>query len=209
MCVNILNFKKTTYKQTLEDLRTGDNDESLLLLIKEHNHEAFTEIYRKYWQSLYSSAYKRLQNEELGKDIVQNVFMDLWTRKDQVEIKNLAAYLHTAVRFQVYKQSVKNLRSSELVIELEEVLTSPFRTDGTLIENEMMRLVDLWINALPEKRRNIFLMHYYEELSTGEISKMLGISQKTVQNQLITASTYVRERFAQALFIYLLVTYFS
>lgn len=191
----------------MKELKTGDNDESLLLLIKEHNQEAFTKIYRKYWQSLYGSAYKRLPDEELCKDIVQSVFMDLWIRKDKVEIKNLPAYLHTAVRFQVYKQSVKDLRNSELVLELAEVLTSPFRADGTLIENEMMRLVDLWINALPEKRRNIFLMYYYEDLSTGEISRLLGISQKTVQNQLNTASTCVRERFAQALFIYLIIAY--
>ena len=59
------------------------------------------------------------------------------------------------------------------------------------------------------KRRKIFLMHYYEDLSTSEIAKQLNISQKTVQNQLITASTYIRARFAHLLSAAILLNFMT
>ncbi|HEY0669746.1 MAG TPA: sigma-70 family RNA polymerase sigma factor, partial [Sphingobacteriaceae bacterium] len=111
--------------------------------------------------------------------------------------------------FQVYKQSVKlQPNGSEFLKVFEEMVASPFSSDGLLLEKELVRLVELWIKALPEKRRKIFVMHYYDELSTREISNQLGISQKTVQNQLNTASTYIRARFAHFLSISLLLSGF-
>lgn len=190
-------------------LYTTYDDEALINLLKEDNKQAFTQIYRKYWEPLYNSAYKRLQDPELCKDIVQNVFTDLWNRRGVSNIENLPAYLHTAVRFQVYKQSVKlQPNGSEFLKVFEEMVASPFSSDGLLLEKELVRLVELWIKALPEKRRKIFVMHYYDELSTREISNQLGISQKTVQNQLNTASTYLRARFAHFLSISLLLSGF-
>ena len=55
-------------------------------------------------------------------------------------------------------------------------------------EKELEELAQSWIDALPEKRRKIFLLHFRENLSTKEIAEKLGITQKTVQNQLGTAS---------------------
>lgn len=182
------------------------DDEALLLLLKEDNKQAFTAIYHKYWSSLYNSAYKRFRDKEHCKDIVQNVFTDLWNRREELQIEKLSAYLHTAIRFQVYKQSSKQSLNSEFFQTFEEILASTFKSDGSLLEKELIQLVELWIKALPEKRRKIFLMHYYEELSTREISNQLGISQKTVQNQLNTASTYIRARFAHFLSISLILS---
>ncbi|HEY0769947.1 MAG TPA: sigma-70 family RNA polymerase sigma factor [Sphingobacteriaceae bacterium] len=190
-------------------LDTTYDDEALINRLKEDNKLAFTQIYRKYWEALYNSAYKRLKDPELCKDIVQNVFTDLWNRRGVSNIENLPAYLHTAVRFQVYKQSVKlQPNGSEFLKVFEEMVASPFSSDGLLLEKELVRLVELWIKALPQKRRKIFVMHHYDELSTREISNQLGISQKTVQNQLNTASTYIRARFAHFLSISLLLSGF-
>jgi RNA polymerase sigma-70 factor (ECF subfamily) len=174
-------------------------DEELLNLLKDSNKDAFVLIYRKFWSSLYNAAYKRLRDTARCQDVVQNVFTDLWLRKDRVDIRNLPAYLHTAVRFQVYKEVVKQPSNSEFFKVLEEILVSPFQSDAEVINKELSDLVTLWIEALPAKRRKIFLMHFYEELSTDEIARRLNVSQKTVQNQLNTASTQIRARFAHFL----------
>lgn len=166
---------------------------------------AFGLIYQKFWPSLYNAAYKRLRDKDLCKDVVQNVFTDLWQRRTQVDIKNLAAYLHTAVRFQVYTISVKQPATTELFNALEEILISPFGSDENIINEELRRIVDSWIRALPEKRRKIFILHYYEELSTNDIAVRLNISQKTVQNQLNTATSYIRARFAHFLSVSLIL----
>ncbi|MDQ7949106.1 MAG: sigma-70 family RNA polymerase sigma factor [Pedobacter sp.] len=183
----------------MKALKVSHDDDELLHLLKEDNRDAFALIYQKYWSPLYNAAYKRLHDREQSQDVIQNLFTDLWLRREELDIKNLSAYLHTAVRFQVYKQAAKKPQHSILFTALEEILQSPFRSDSNLINEELGKIVELWIMALPEKRRKIFLMHYYEDLSTHEIAKQLNISQKTVQNQLNTASTYIRARFAHLL----------
>lgn len=189
-----------------EDFEIYEN-KVLLISLREGNREAFTRIYQKFWDSLYNSAYKRLKDKDACKDLVQNVFTDLWIRRDQVSINNLPAYLHTAVKFQVYHQALKNPVGSDIFTMLEEMLVSPMRSDSGLINDELTKLMQLWIKALPEKRRQIFLMHYQEELSTKEIADLLNLSQKTVQNQLNTATTFIKARFSHFLCVTLLVSH--
>lgn len=178
-------------------------DEALRLLC-ENNEAGFSRLYRIYWPSLFNTAYKRLKDKAACEDIVQNVFTDLWFRKDKVEISNLSAYLHTAVRFQVYKRAMRLPAGSQFFKGLDEVVESSLKADDELRVKELIDLVELWIAALPGKRRRIFIMHYSELLSTREIAGKLNISQKTVQNQLNIAATEIRSRFSY-LFILLVI----
>ncbi|MNL39221.1 RNA polymerase sigma factor [compost metagenome] len=70
-------------------------------------------------------------------------------------------------------------------------------------------MIKLWIDALPDKRRKIFLMHYNDDLSTAEIAGRLNISRKTVQNQLNTASQALRLRLVQLLSLLILSSFIS
>lgn len=174
-------------------------EEELLTNLKLGNQDAFTQIYRKYWQGLYNAAYKRLHNREQSQDIVQGVFTSLWDRRQEVNILNISAYLHTSVKFQIFKQAVRSPNTSEFLEAFENIIVSPVNTDDSLIEREILLLVKAWIDALPEKRRKIFLMYYDEGLSTAQIAEELDISRKTVQNQLNTASVALRVHMAQLL----------
>ncbi|TZF81110.1 sigma-70 family RNA polymerase sigma factor [Pedobacter sp. BS3] len=184
-----------------------EKDEELLSGLSAGNQVAFTTIYRKYWPELYNVAYKRVKNRELSQDIVQNVFTSLWDRRQHAKIRNLPAYLHTSVKFQVLKQSIHHAGSPVLLEELENIITSPFNTDDPIRYKEITELVQAWINILPEKRREIFLLHYREELSTLQIAEVLKVSRKTVQNQLNTATQTLKLRVVQSLSI-LIFLYF-
>lgn len=172
-------------------LATQDESE-LFNLLKQGDQAAFEEIYRRYWVELYNAAYKRLPEKEKCQDIIQNVFLSLWTRRAEVAVENPAAYLHTAVRFQVLKHIARNPKGSFLTQSFQDELISPLASDAELLEKEVKNLITYFIEALPQKRRNIFVMHYYEGLSTAKIATELHISQKTVQNQLHTASHALR-----------------
>lgn len=79
-------------------------DESdLLSLLGEDSEAAFTEIYNRFWKSLFRTAYHILQDKEAAQDIVQNVFVSLWQRRYEVRIDNLKGWLHQSVRFGVFK----------------------------------------------------------------------------------------------------------
>lgn len=185
------------------------SDKELTELLRIGDQNAYTVIYERYWESLYRSAYKRLKNKEQCQDIIQIVLSDLWRRREEVIIEDLPAYLHTAIRFQVFKQISRKPDSSTFLDEFDILLTSPVQTDDDLLEKEILGLVKLWINALPPKRRAIFLMYAEDELSTRQIAEKLGISQKTVQNQLNTAVINLRLRLAKVLSLALVISLYT
>lgn len=167
-------------------------DKELLDLLHNDSSKAFEEIYHRYWQSMIDACYKRIKDLDNSKDIVQNIFIDLWNRRAQVEIDNLAAYLNTAVRFQVFKIFSKK-KSSPVFLELfDTILTHQNCPESELHDQDLKILFDSWVKCLPEKRRKIFMLHFRENRSTKEIAELLQISQKTVQNQVgrATADLY-------------------
>ena len=181
-----------------------EDESSLFALLKQGDDSVFEKIYKRYWVELYNAAYKRLPEKEKCQDIIQNVFADLWTRRGELSIESPTAYLHTAVRFQILKQVSRNPKNSFISSQFEKDLISPLATDSDVLEKEVKALLDLYIVALPEKRRNIFLMHYFEGLSTANIAIKLNVSKKTVQNQLTTASHSLRFKLTH-LFLYVVI----
>lgn len=176
-------------------------ESELLALAREDDRDAFSRLYNAYWPELYSAAYKRSRDREQCEDVIQNVFADLWLRRHVLNIDNLGAYLHTAVRLQLYKAAARKPAQAFHLDAFEELILSPVSADAPLREKEITELIRLWLEALPEKRRQIFLMHYTDELSTREIADQLNISQNTVQSQLFRANESLRSRLAQFLMI--------
>lgn len=187
--------------------RNSENDIYLFDLLKQGDEAAFSKIYKLHWAELYNAAYKRLPEKEKCQDIIQNVFTDLWNRKAELDLQKPLAYLHTAVRFQVLKHLYKDRRNNSFSAVFEGKLISPLQTDGALLEREVGILIELFIKALPEKRRKIFLLHYFEGLSTAKISIQLNISQKTVQNQLTTATHALKFKLTHLFFVVIAIIF--
>ena len=171
---------------------TNYTDQQLLAALAQDSRDAFEAIYDRYWELLYNSAYKRLKDKEACRDIIQDVFTDLWCRRGQVSIDHLKAYLCTAVRFQVYKWVAREKAGPSFFELYETMAASALQAEGRLMEKEFHDFIKAWIDVLPEKKRKIFLLHTEEELTTKEIASALSISQKTVQNQLGTTFQRLR-----------------
>jgi RNA polymerase sigma factor (sigma-70 family) len=159
-------------------------DTKLLELLARDNRDAFDALYDRYWELLYHAAFRRLKDKEQCKDLIQDVFIDLWCRRGQVVINNIKAYLLTAVRFQVYKLVAKEKAGPAFYELYETIASAEFGAEGTLMEKELLEHVKAWIDELPEKKRTMFLLHTQHDKSTKEIANELSLSQKTVQNQL-------------------------
>lgn len=145
--------------------------------------QAFNTFYHRHFNALFLTAYKRLKHTEAVKDIIQEVFADLWYRRNKISNDNPVAYLHTAVRFQVFKYAAHSANQSFLE-PADEMRAFTSLPEDHLYYGELVKLLELWIHTLPEKRREIFLLHYKEQLSSAMIADKLNISRKTVQNQL-------------------------
>jgi len=168
------------------------SDDRLIALIQENDIAAFEHIYNRYWSKLYLSAYNILRDRQVSEDITQEVLVNLWMKRDNLQVTSLKAYLYTAVRYQVFNIIRSGKVKADLFNRLEE-LFSKNGGEEILSEKEINRLLEQGVAELPEKCRRIFIMSRREHLTTKEIAERLEISPKTVENQLTIALNRLRK----------------
>lgn len=164
----------------------------LVHLLQQGVEEAFDEIYARYWRKLFNAAYKRTGEMTQAEEIVQDVFVDLWSKRKNREIHQLYPYLLSAVRYQVFLLYKKSKSLPVFEAPMEHLTISSDKPDGSFFLEELLAAVQRWLDLQPEKRREIFRLRYIEQLSTKEIAEELDITQKTVQNQLLNGQDSLR-----------------
>jgi len=164
-------------------------DERLLALLRNSDETAFTELYNRYWKLLFSIAANKLGSLVDAEEIVQEIFTDIWKRREIVEIRlSVKSYLAAAAKFQVYSFLAKKQKERNVEVAINEnVLTPEQELD---FKNLQISLYES-ITSLPEKCQLIFLLKQ-EGLSNKEIAKSLDISIKTVEGQVTTALRRLR-----------------
>lgn len=163
------------------------NDMALVSMLRHGDISAFDAIYKKYMIVLLDIAYKRLGDKSLSEDLVQNVFMRLWYRRDEICIDNLAAYLHTSVRYEVLNHVTRAKTLYGLYEPFELIMTATETADEKILSDDILKLVTAFAETLPPKRKEVFLRHIRSQYSTAEIARQMDISQKTVQKHLKVA----------------------
>lgn len=181
------------------------SNEELFLQIKQGSKTDFKVLYERNWLSLYNVAFKRLKDPETCRDLVQDIFADLWDKREQKDIVAVLPYLHSAVRYKIYTLLSKGKAMPHFVEPFENMFVSHLNADSYFNEKELFNLLHLWMETLPLKRREIFRLKMIEQKSTLEISKELNISQKTVQNQLLLAFQNLKLHFRQYLSLIILI----
>lgn len=170
--------------------------------------DAFGKLFQKYWERLYVSASRKLADAELAKEVVHDVFLDLWRRRQELQISNVPAYLGKALHYRVINKLVAK-KDTFFFDVLENPGPSLYEADQPLLEKDLTSLIGAWIAALPERRREIFVRYYFQHLTTKEIAEELNISQKTVQNQLSITVQYLRANYGHLLPMLLLLQVLS
>ena len=183
---------------------TQYNDNELLQLLSAGNSEAFDALYNRYWEELYRSAYWVIKDHDVCKDLVQDVFVWLWEKRQTLHITSLRPYLKAAVKFKVAnwlrKGSVKDNVYEELA--RRQIDTAPPTPEERVEAQEMNRIIREAIAQLPEKCREIYLLRRERKLSSQEISKLLGVSAKTVENQITIAQNRIRSSIGLSIFLF-------
>ncbi len=145
------------------------------------NTENFEKIYAEYWEKLNAFSFKITQDQHLAQNVVQDVFIDLWERRKKIDISSVENYLFRAVKNQIFK-NYRDEKFDKTVLEdhFEHYLIDNFSGFDTEISDKLHIL----LNSLPEKRREIILMHKIQEMNIDEIALELSISKQTVKNQI-------------------------
>lgn len=186
-------------------LQNHSDDAILLQQLASGNKEAFNALYEKYWEVAYTDAYKRLKDTEQAKDIVQEIFTHIWLKRDTLQIDNFGGYLYVSVRNQVFKLVAKQKLVHPFFDILESMPATYLQADGNLQWKEFFSSYEALLNTLPPKRQIIFRLRFQEDLSTKDIAAQLGLTRKTVQNQLGKAVEQLRISLLQLLTVLMII----
>jgi len=172
-------------------------DHELLSLLRESNHMAYTEIYKRYSGILYLHAYNKLRNREEAKDILQELFTNIWNRRKELKIEtNLSGYLYTAIRNRVFKQIASKGVEAQYLSSIQK-----YANQWECITDHLTRQNQL--EALPTKMKEVFLLSRKTYLSHREIAGQLGITESTAKKQVNNALKILRAKLG--LFTWLLL----
>jgi RNA polymerase sigma-70 factor (family 1) len=165
-------------------------DAKLLDLLKLDDRKAFDMLYKKYSAKLYYAAYNLFRDKDVCEDLVQELFIDLWTKRNQLNINSLEWYLKVAIKNRV----LMYLRTKKVTLDVSaiELLTEKYSADSQLLQRDISRVLDNNVALLPKKCREIFTLSRKDYLSNKEIASRLNISIKTVENQITIALRYLR-----------------
>jgi RNA polymerase sigma-70 factor (family 1) len=156
-------------------------DEVLLKFLKISDALAFKEIYLRYWRQLYYTAFNRTSSKVVAEDIIQSVFTDLWEKRERHSIENIPAYLQASVKYQVINYIKTAISRKAHLSHIESRKTEENNSDLELLVKELNDAIDKGIKRLPQKTQTIFRMSRFERHSNKDISRIMDLSEKTVE----------------------------
>src|SRR5690606_8351816 len=173
-------FHDSTDSELTEALRKGDK-------------EAFEVLFRRYWKQAHSVVRGRVFSNEEAKDIVQEVFTDIWHNRGDRPIESIKTYLFTALKY----RTIKYIRG---LIILEKywdhysayVPKSTNQTQQDIDYNLLADVLEQGMERLPEKTKTVFMLNRLQGKSLPEISKALNLSEKAIQYHLTKSLKQLR-----------------
>ncbi|QYH38947.1 RNA polymerase sigma-70 factor [Algoriphagus sp. NBT04N3] len=150
----------------------------------------FEKVFRDHWKDMYLAAYSRLNDRLQAEDLIQDVFISIWERRESLDLqKNWRPYLLTAVKYQVMKSlSLKSFHQ----VPVENYVDSIHEEDFLDLD-ELYSLIEVEIEKLPKRAREIFKLNKIEGYSIEEIADTLNLAPQTVHNQLSIAMKALRK----------------
>lgn len=159
------------------------SDFQLTDLLKASNHAAFTEIFNHFGALLFSITRRRLNDKELAKELIQEVFADLWEKRATVNIpSNLQSFLITVVKNRILDHYRYQQVSQKYLDHFQQYLnTAESKTDHLLRHNNFSALIEQEVAALPEKMRTVFELSRKEHMNRKEIAVHLNVPEGNVK----------------------------
>ncbi len=168
---------KSEYSSVIKQISNGDE-------------LAFEQLFSVFYSRLMHFAISFVKSNDLADEIVMDVFMKLWNGRKRIEcVKNIETYLFIAVRNASYSalKSEKKFSFEELDnldVQLAKYKTTP---EMLIISQENIEAINDAIELLPAKCKLIFKLIREEGFNKHEVSKILNISVKTIDNQIAIA----------------------
>jgi RNA polymerase sigma factor (sigma-70 family) len=168
--------------------------------LKNSNESGLRKLIEKYFNALQNYGYKFVRDEDFVKDCVQEVFIDIWSRRDRISTPDsVRAYLLSSVRKRVLREGYRQrINRDDEPTDLENDLSFvEFSPEWSLIEQESLvettQRISASLNQLPKRQREVIYLRYYQNLERDEIADIMGVNPQSVSNLLQAAFKTFRE----------------
>jgi RNA polymerase sigma-70 factor (family 1) len=169
--------------------------EKTLKLLAQGSQYAFTQLFDHYRGQIFSVALKFLKSRALAEEVVQEVFLKVWMRREgMVNVLNFEGYLFTIARNQIFDGIKDMAKESSARKEFAHRIQHVNSTDQPLIEQQYNELLHEALSQLPSQQNQIFRLAKIEGLSHQAIAEQLHISRLTVKTHMAKACKTIRHR---------------
>jgi RNA polymerase sigma-70 factor (ECF subfamily) len=157
--------------------------------------DLFEQVFKSHFKSLHAYACTIMRDPMPAEEIVQNIFLKLWEKKEEITIKeNISVYLYRAV----HNESLNYLRHRKVRSAYQSYAmrqhkqTEQEKPAEKVVMKELEKRLEVALRELPEQCRTIFQLSRFEDLKYREIADKLGLSVKTIENQMGKALKLLR-----------------
>jgi RNA polymerase sigma factor (sigma-70 family) len=178
----------------------GQSDRVLWQHLKDGSELALGALIRQYFNPLLNYGLKFIRDEAFVKDCVQEVFIEIWNRRERVTVpESVRAYLLSSVRKRVLREAYRQqiLRDEEPADLENNGNFVEFSPEWTLIENETLaqtkERIEHALSKIPKRQREVIYLRYYQNLERDEIAEIMNVNPQSVSNLLQTAYMSMRE----------------
>ena len=158
-------------------------DQILIAGIKRDDYSSYNQLFTRYYSRLCAFVFNLTQNYSASEDVVQELFIRLWTNRQRLEInENISGYLYRASKNAAlnYLRAEKNRQKSIQNMPVAERQSD----EGLMEEIEFSAALNQCIGQLPERSRDVFMKSRFDGLKQQEIADQFGTSVKTIKNQI-------------------------
>lgn len=182
-------------------------DQELLEALRQDNQQAFEVLYTRYKQKLYLQALGILQDRELAKDLIHEIFLKLWERRQELEVETqLGAYLYQAMRYKSidYLKKKQNLTAYHQHFQWFTQVQGD-QADYQVREKIMQQLIEQEIQHMPPRMQQVFRLSRHEHKSHAEIADLLNLSEQSVRSHIKNALRILRSKLTIPLLVILVL----
>lgn len=172
-----------------------NNDEQALIKLATGDLVAYRFLFDRYFADLCNFLRIYLHSKEFSEEIAIEIFEYLWEKRETIHIKaTFKSFLFTAAKYKaidLYRKEHKTIFST--LEPGDAIISGEMNSQHFMEETELRGFIEMAINKLPDKSRQIYRMAWEENLSYKEIASQLGITPKTVENHVGIALRKLRE----------------
>lgn len=168
-------------------------DEELVGRLRQGDSAAFVDIYEKYWYKVFLSAYRRVGDKEVARELTQNLFLKIWDRRLKMQIDKLENYLMISIKNAVIGYIENQLASNRYLKYYQSFISlQNLSTENTVSFNDLSEAIERGLIELPEKSRTVFKLHKLDHWSVEKVAHHLQLSEKTVGYHLTKSLKFMR-----------------